>query len=295
MTSSGYEGRGEPNNLRSIEDRLRRIATAQDLPVNRLRHRLAVVVLADILSGLQIDGEDPVFLVKGGTAMMIRFGIRDSRFSRDLDGMLRGAIRPFLDALLIRGREPYLGFTLEVARDEPIEVPGMSVQPRRLRVRMKYKGRDFATVQVEISPEEGHAAGEFEARDTNDLASLGFDSDASEKRLLSVRYQVAQKLHACTLRTDDRRNDRAHDLVDLALLEPLTRQQLKAVRAACAEIFDVRGAHPWPPILEPEEHWGPIYVRAVEGLEEVVPGDLDQAVALVNQLISDVDHSQPSP
>jgi hypothetical protein len=41
--------------------------------VNRLRHRFAVVVLADILSGPQIDGEDPVFLVKGGTAMMIRF------------------------------------------------------------------------------------------------------------------------------------------------------------------------------------------------------------------------------
>jgi hypothetical protein len=94
MTSSGYQGRGEPSNVRSIEDRIRRIAAAQDLPANRVRHRLAVVVLSDLLSGLEIDGETPTFLVKGGTVMMIRFGIRESRFSRDLDAMLSGAMSP---------------------------------------------------------------------------------------------------------------------------------------------------------------------------------------------------------
>jgi hypothetical protein len=165
----------------------------------------------------------------------------------------------------------------------------MSIPPRRLSVRMKYKGRDFATVKVEISPEEGNAASEYETAATDDLATLGFEAEEPEKRLLSVRYQVAQKLHACTERAEGRRNDRAHDLVDLALLDALTRQQLAAVRRACVDIFEVRGAHPWPPILTPEDHWAPLYARAADGLEDIVPPDLDSAVALVNGLIADID------
>ncbi len=292
MSSSGYQGRGEPNNVRSIEDRLRRIAVAQDLPVNRVRHRLAVMILAGVLSGLEVDGETPTFLVKGGTAMMIRFGIRESRFSRDLDAMLSGAIEPFVEELGVRGREPHLGFTLEVAKDEPIEVPSLKIRPRRLSVRMKYKGRDFATVKVEISPEEGNAASEYETTATNDLATLGFESDQPEKRLLSVRYQVAQKLHACTERMEGRRNDRAHDLVDLALLDALTRQQLADVRLACVDIFEVRAGQAWPPTLTPEDHWGPIYARAAEGLEDIVPPALDAAVELVNHLIEDIERAR---
>jgi hypothetical protein len=75
--------------------------------------RLAVVVLADVMSGLRINGEDPSFLIKGGTAMMLRFVLEESRYSKDLDG----AVGPFVAELRQRGREPFHGFTFEVTKD----------------------------------------------------------------------------------------------------------------------------------------------------------------------------------
>lgn len=127
--SGRYHGKGEPQNLTAIEARLRQLARDTDEEERRLRHRLAVVVLADILNGLTLTEEDERLLIKGGTALMLRFGLAKSRFSKDLDAMLRGQIDPFLERLRERGRTPHYGWTFTIAKVETIEVPGMIARP----------------------------------------------------------------------------------------------------------------------------------------------------------------------
>jgi predicted nucleotidyltransferase component of viral defense system len=235
-------------------------------------------------------GREERLLIKGGTAMMLRLGLTKSRFSKDLDAMLRGAISPFIERLQIRGRMPHYGWTFTVAKAETIEVPGMSVKPRRAQVKMAFKGKPYSTVQLEIAAAEGSAAEEFDLLTSAYMIDLGFPTYTIQQQFMTVRYQVAQKLHACTTRSD-RPNARAHDLVDIALLADFVRQDPAAVREACVEIFGIRALHPWPPTLTPEPHWPDIYTRATAGLEGVVPVTLEEAVIVVSELIDLVENS----
>jgi hypothetical protein len=75
---------------------------------------------------------------------------------------------------------------------------------------------------------------------------------------LSLRYQVAQKIHACTERFDERENERVHDLIDLLLMQELIEDYAR-VRAACLEIFKLRATHAWPPVLGVEPGWPDVY------------------------------------
>jgi len=76
-----------------------------------------------------------------------------------------------------------------------------------------------------------------------------------------VRYQVAQKLHACTeLPTDGRSNDRFRDLIDLLLLaELLEDDEWSGVREACEELFALREMHAWPPVVTVFGGWPESY------------------------------------
>lgn len=46
-------------------------------------------------------------------------------------------------------------------------------------------------------------------------------------------------------------------------------EPLAETRAACVGVFEARGTHTWPPMVTPRVHWGPIYQRASEGLEDL--------------------------
>jgi Nucleotidyl transferase AbiEii toxin, Type IV TA system len=71
-----------------------------------------------------------------------------------------------------------------------------------------------------------------------------------------VRYQIAQKIHACTeVFADGRENDRFRDLIDLALLRDLVDDDLARVREACVEIFELRAKHNWPPAVTIYASW----------------------------------------
>lgn len=114
---------------------------------------------------------------------------------------------------------------------------------------------------------------------------------------------MAQKIHACTdPLSDGRLNTRTRDLVDLQLLEPLLVDvaDLVAVRAACLEVFELRGRHRWPPDLQAYDGWLQLYATAVDGLEDaivngVVAGELPDALDRVRDLIDRihaVDHTR---
>jgi hypothetical protein len=134
-----------------------------------------------------------------------------------------------------------------------------------VRVRLNYKGRSWGSVKVELAPPE-------------------------KVNCVSVRYQVAQKLHACTeVFHQGPENERFRDVMDILLVEDLLRDEvgLAATREACVDIFTVRAKHAWPPSVTVYESWrGPF--RALADENGFRPGDIDRAVEQLRNLIADI-------
>jgi len=73
---------------------------------------------------------------------------------------------------------------------------------------------------------------------------------------VAVRWQIVQKLHACTETFEVGENDRFRDLIDLPLLGDLVADgQWTEVRAACVEVFARRAKHVWPPAVTVNPPW----------------------------------------
>ena len=157
-------------------------------------------------------------------------------------------------------------------------------------MKLKYKDKPFVTVPMEIAAPEGGALANVDVV-TVAVAELGF-VDPTDVPCLSVRYQIAQKIHACTDPLGgERPNDRAHDLADLILLEELVDDaDLAAVRDACVDVFAVRGRHIWPPALVAPAHWPALWDEILE-TDAVVEESLPEAVDRVRALIVRIDEA----
>ena len=101
-----------------------------------------------------------------------------------------------------------------------------------------------------------------------------------------VRYQIAQKLHACTEPpADGRRNDRFRDLIDLLLLEELVEDSdWDGLRAACEEIFELRNMHKRPPVVTIFDGWSDTYPALAAEVAFPI-SDANDAAWRVQQLI----------
>jgi Nucleotidyl transferase AbiEii toxin, Type IV TA system len=104
---------------------------------------------------------------------------------------------------------------------------------------------------------------------------------------LSLRWQVAQKLHAATAPWQDEDNPRFRDVVDLLLLEDLATD-LAGVRQACIDVFETRATHSWPPDLSAPESWREAYAALAAELD-VEPVDVDAAVDSVRAFVERID------
>lgn len=152
----------------------------------------------------------------------------------------------------------------------PFDVPGQVVDPYRFAAKISYQGKPFSSVPIEISAVEAGNAENFDTVSSDALTLVGIPaSDAVP--CMTLPCQIAQKIHASTEPVEPHRtNDRAHDLVDLQLLEALVMNEpLAETRAAAVDVFVARSKHTWPPKVVPQPHWGPIYLRAVEGLDHI--------------------------
>jgi hypothetical protein len=185
-----------------------------------------------------------------------------------------------VDALRDALTEPYLDFAFRLANVRAIgDTPAQGME-----VKMTYKNKAWATLRLEASPPEAHAA-ESETISAFSLTQLGLNGP-EQVTCQSLRYQMATKLHAVTERFPDRENDRFRDLIDLLLLREL-EPDLGRVAEACHEIFDARAKHSWPPRLIIEPSW-PEQYRAL-ALDQAFPiDDVQQAVELVTALIDEL-------
>lgn len=109
---------------------------------------------------------------------------------------------------------------------------------------------------------------------------------------ISLRYQVAQKIHACTDPLDGQQvNTRARDLVDLQLLAQLVDVgDLTSVNRACREILDGRARHSWPPEVVVPDVWPSIYGAARVGIDDVA-ATIELAAEWLREFITRIDEA----
>jgi nucleotidyltransferase AbiEii toxin of type IV toxin-antitoxin system len=282
-----------PPNLASLRARVTNAATAESLPIGRVQRYVGVAVTVEILGALT-DDAGPRFLVKGGSALELRLGLSRSRTSKDLDGVFRGDFDDFFTAAQVALRSGWAGFTGRATEPEEILVPGMPVWPRRFAVKLEYHGRPFVTVPVEVAPDEAGLAAEHDPvqpAELDGLTALGLPRP-DPVPCITIRWQLAQKVHACTDPLDGLApNDRARDLPDILILAALiTDDYLPSVREACRAVFAARDGHAWPPVLVIQPHWPTLYAAASAGLEDL-PGTVEEAAEAVRAFIRQVEQA----
>lgn len=146
---------------------------------------------------------------------------------------------------------------------------------------------------IEVSPVEAGNADGYDKVTSEALALVGLPISASVP-CMTLPWQIAQKIHACTDPVEEpRTNDRAHDLVDLQLLEALlVDEPLVETRSACVAVFGARAKHDWAPTVVAPPHWGPIYARALEGLDQLgLARTVEEATERVQALVDRVEAS----
>lgn len=289
-----------PSNLRSLRDRLVQAAKREGVVFGRLQQHVAVLVVAQLAARLTDTAGLPLLLVKGGSSLELRRGIGDSRTSKDLDAVARHDLAEVHELLADAGEVGWEGFTATFTQPEEIEVPGLAVKPRRFVAKLSYHGQPFASVPIEVSMVEAGNAERFDAVSSDALALVGVPG-AVAVPCMTLPWQIAQKLHACTATlAPPKTNDRAHDLVDLQLLEMLVANaDLEQIRLACVAVFGGRAEQSWPPAIRALAHWPVIYDRAREGLDHIDLAETAvKAADRVQRFVARIDRTragQPNP
>jgi hypothetical protein len=291
------EAQEPPATFKALVKLVGALANDLELPHNRVQRHLAVLIVAEMLSrASDLDG-NPMFLVKGGSMIELRIGIEASRTSKDLDTAFRGSVESVADVVREVIEAGWNGFTARIAEVETINVPGLLVKPRRLTLQLSYGGKPWAKVPLEVSSVEASMAAVTDSVVSAERAHLGLESlglpETSAVECVSLHYQVAQKLHACTAEfPEPRENERAHDLVDLILLRPLIPvEELERTLAACVDVFEARAAQPWPPVITVPEGWHGIYERAFDDVMSPLPDlpeKVETAAAVVQEWVAEI-------
>jgi hypothetical protein len=264
-----------PGDRSHLERLVQALSVDEGIAADRLRRWVSTMVLLGALGRVGDDAHR--FLLKGGVAMELRLRLR-ARATKDIDIIVipdRNA--DILEVLQDALDEPYLDFAFRLTDSRPIE----RTPAQRMSVKMTYRGKSWATLQLEAS---GPEAGSDEAEQIGafSLTQLGLDGP-DEVACQSLRYQIATKLHAVTERFDDRENDRFRDLIDLLLLRDL-EPDLTPLAEACRDVFTSRGKQSWPPRLTVEPSWPDEYRALAFDLDFAV-GDVTEAATLVQELI----------
>ena len=272
-----------PSNLRSLQTRIDNEAAARNQPVRRIMRAVANVAVGQML---------PPSVVKGGTAMKLRVGEPGRRFTPDFDASRPAEITldDYIDELADLLADGWSGFTGTVEQEDAATPDGVPpeyvMQP--FSIRLAFRGRHWLTVAFELGHDEIGSTKTPDLRIADDLITL-FDSLGLETPapipVLALEHQIAQKLHACTyVNPKTGQNDRAHDLVDLQIIEQEEAIDMAAVAATAERLFAARQGHEWPPTVVQYDRWATIYTEAATGLDVIA--DVTEAVIWVNDFIA---------
>ncbi|MBR4613172.1 MAG: nucleotidyl transferase AbiEii/AbiGii toxin family protein [Kiritimatiellae bacterium] len=233
--------------------------------------------------------------VKGGSSLRFRYGSDGTRHTMDFDTTRRISLDEFLSRFqngLSMGWEGFTGEAALLPQASPRGVPPEYVmQP--IRVKLFYKGKNWCSVDLEISLGEAGAADDIELMQPNAetvavFTELGFPAPMPAP-LMRIEHQVAQKLHAVS----DTHSHRAHDLIDLQLIVQREKLDFAKIRRICVRLFAARKRTPWPPPkVKGGDDWPTLYDNQ-KGALPVLP-TVEEAVDWVNGLIEEIDSAKDS-
>jgi hypothetical protein len=261
----------------------------KNVTAGRLRNVVGVTVIAQMLDGLRDDEDTHLFVFKGGAGLQMRYGLQ-TRATKDLDAAFRAEMETVVKRVTSAVESGWSGFTGVVTNAEPITRANLTPRPMRMKVKLFYKGRGFITIPFEVSPAEATSI------DIPEMVPVAIDLEPVRLEgptalpFLPLRYQIAQKIHACSEpSTDAYPYDRVRDLVDLDLIEELSvrDEHLPDIKAACVEIFESRAMHAWPPRMRSGPGWNQLWDRLSE--DERLEMTLDEALASANAFVARID------
>jgi hypothetical protein len=272
-----------PFNVSVLERWLTEASQQTGIAAGRLRRWLGLMIVAAMLDQARHGDGEPLFLAKGGVAMELRVD-SGARATKDLDTAFRESMEAVADHLDPAIRAGHGDFTATRTEIEPVRDTGAV----RCDIKLAYRGKSVITVKMEVAAVEGGMGDEMDHVPAKSLDHVGL-SGPETVPCVAVRWQIAQKLHACTETFEHGENDRFRDLIDLQLLAELVDDdELRDVKAACIEVFEGRAKHAWPPILTVPSSWSEGY-RALAEATAFSITDVDEAADAVRQLIERID------
>ena len=270
----------QPHNEHELELALTRLAGSN----------IAAVEYRDIMAGVVLGQMLPAgTVVKGGTSMRLRLGPGNSRVTVDFDAARNIELDDYIKSLRSLLEVGWADFTGEVAirkQGSPTGVPFEYVmQP--IDVKLAYRRHPWCTVRLEVSHNEIGDADTVEMRELPQkikdiFAALNFP-EPRPIPLMTIPFQIAQKLHGVT----QRGSSRVRDLIDLQLIAESEDVDYVATAVVCRRLFKYRKMHTWPPKVVKAEDWDGIYANQRGELR--VAATCDKAVAWANKLIERID------
>ncbi len=267
-----------PNSARHLDDAIRRLAG---------KHPQSFVSARTVMANALVASMLPDGVVKGGSALKMRFGDEATRFTTDLDTATATDPAAFASRLDAKLRSGWEGFSGRVVARKPASPEGIPEQyvMQPYDVKLDYLGKPWCTVPLEVGHNE---IGDADAADWTDLAdaaglfeAMGF-SAPGKAPLMPLDHQIAQKLHAVS-----GPGDRARDLVDLQLIAARAEIDLAATKDICERLFSYRKAQVWPPTIVKQEGWDEMYAELAEGLPVIQ--DIDGAIQWANEMVAKID------
>jgi hypothetical protein len=248
------------------------------------------VEIRSIIANAVVGQFLPQGVVKGGSALRLRYGLDNTRVTIDFDTAHRNDIEDFISTIETGLKAGWSGFTGEVIRRTPAtpkDIPAQYVmQP--FDVKLRYMKQPWCTVRLEVGYDEigdAQVAEEFIADVILDVFKNLCLDEPKPIPLMPLTHQVVQKLHGVS----EPNSSRAHDLVDLQLIFAHDAVDLKEVSRIAKRLFANRRRQPWPTLIKKGESWDSLYSDAAAGLD--VMGNVDEAIAWANDLIAKINAS----
>lgn len=280
---AGFPKAKPPATSRVLDRWIADKARADGVAVDRARRSLSFMVVSAALSQLVDETGVPLFILKGGVAMELRFGLR-ARASKDYDTAFRQELARLEAVLDTAQRHPVGRFVVSAGPARPIGPTGAL----QILLTIRYGTQPWGKVTLEVSATEGGSgrADEIDYRKPSpEFSIFGIEEMQDDVPCFPLRYQIAQKLHACTEILGHKENARFQDLLDLLLLEELVAEDAWGdVRAACEEVFSLRGKQSWPPNVTVFPGWPLPYADLAERATFPIT-DVNEAADAVTAMI----------
>jgi len=224
--------------------RVAREAAKTGVAPDRLRKRIASAALLELFNVAYAEGRITDYCIKGGLAVELR-NPSLARASQDIDIIVTGDLsdRALLKTVIA---QPWALFSFSIKSEERRD------HATRLVLQAVYNKVPWTTVKLDIVREPIEAIEPVEAHDLTVYGLVG----TNPIPCLSLSDQIAQYVHAISLpAVDGKRPSRARNILDIYVFDQYVGCDDGDVLNATIMLFERRGTHAFPPVIDIPEAW----------------------------------------